>query len=141
MYCRKCGKKISDHAQFCDHCGAEVVIVPQQSYADKYKENKKKAKEPSVKKLKEPKVNSIEYSNHVTAKSGSNKKLTKIIKKVIKTLVPLFFFFLILNSFLYQVFLIFFLLWVSFLIYLFLLYGHTPSNDKNYVLPCSLILF
>ncbi len=44
MYCRKCGKKISDHAQFCDHCGAEVVIVPQQSYADKYKENKKKAK-------------------------------------------------------------------------------------------------
>lgn len=44
MYCRKCGKKINDHAQFCDHCGAEVVIVPQQSYADKYKENKKKAK-------------------------------------------------------------------------------------------------
>ncbi len=57
------------------------VVAPQSSKVVKDK-NKKKAKEPSVKKLKEPKVNSIEYSNHVTAKSGSNKKLTKIIKKV-----------------------------------------------------------
>lgn len=45
------------------------------------KKNKKKTKEPKVKTLKEPKVNSIEYTNHVKAKSGSNKKLVKIIKK------------------------------------------------------------
>lgn len=44
MYCRKCGKKIRDHAQFCDYCGTEVVIIPQKSYADKYKESKKTAK-------------------------------------------------------------------------------------------------
>ena len=36
------------------------------------KKSKKKAKEPKVKTLKEPKVNSIEYTNHVKAKSGSN---------------------------------------------------------------------
>lgn len=45
------------------------------------KKNKKKSKEPKVKTLKEPKVNSIEYTNHVKAKSGSNKTLVKIIKK------------------------------------------------------------
>lgn len=55
------------------------VIAPQSS---KVVKNKKKAKEPSMKKLKEPKVNSIEYSNHVTAKKGSNKQLAKTIKKV-----------------------------------------------------------
>ena len=36
----------------------------------------------SKKKVKEPKVNSIGYSNHVKAKSGSNKQLVKMIKKV-----------------------------------------------------------
>lgn len=45
----------------------------------KIKKNKKKTKEPKV---KEPKVNSIEYSNHVKAKSGSNKQLVKMIKTV-----------------------------------------------------------
>ena len=48
----------------------------------KVKKSKKKVKEPKIKKVKEPKVNSIEYSNHVKAKSGSNKKLVKMIKKV-----------------------------------------------------------
>ncbi len=51
----------------------------------KVAKNKKKTKEPKVKKLekpKEPKVNSIEYSNHVKAQKGSNQKLVKQIKKV-----------------------------------------------------------
>lgn len=55
-----------------------TVVGPKTS---KVAKKKKKAKEPKVKTLKEPKVNSIEYSNHVKAKSGSNKKLVKIIKK------------------------------------------------------------
>lgn len=53
------------------------VVGPTTSKVNKTK----KAKEPKVKTLKEPKVNSIEYTNHVKAKSGSNKKLVKIIKK------------------------------------------------------------
>lgn len=44
MYCRKCGAKIDDHAQFCEHCGTEVVIVPQKSYAQKYQEQKHQKK-------------------------------------------------------------------------------------------------
>ncbi|AFR22638.1 serine hydrolase [Lactobacillus helveticus] len=48
----------------------------------KVKKSKKKVKEHKIKKVKEPKVNSIEYSNHVKAKSGSNKQLVKMIKKV-----------------------------------------------------------
>lgn len=48
----------------------------------KVKKSKKKVKEPKIKKVKEPKVNSIGYSNHVKAKSGSNKQLVKMIKKV-----------------------------------------------------------
>lgn len=42
--------------------------------------NSKVAK--NKKKTKEPKVNSIEYSNHVKAQKGSNQKLVKQIKKV-----------------------------------------------------------
>lgn len=42
--------------------------------------NSKVAK--NKKKPKEPKVNSIEYSNHVKAQKGSNQKLVKQIKKV-----------------------------------------------------------
>lgn len=58
------------------------VIEPNSSKVTK---GKKKAKEPKVQKLEkhqEPKVNSIEYSNHVKAKKGSNQKLVKQIKKV-----------------------------------------------------------
>lgn len=47
MYCRKCGAKISQQAQFCDYCGTEVIYMPQKSYAEKYKEEKKKAKQKS----------------------------------------------------------------------------------------------
>ena len=35
MYCRKCGSKISQQAQFCDYCGTEVIYMPQKSYAEK----------------------------------------------------------------------------------------------------------
>lgn len=58
------------------------IVEPNNS---KVAKNKKKTKEPKVKKLekpKEPKVNSIEYSNHVKAQKGSNQKLVKQIKKV-----------------------------------------------------------
>ena len=58
------------------------IVDPNNS---KVAKNKKKTKEPKVKKLekpKEPKVNSIEYSNHVKAQKGSNQKLVKQIKKV-----------------------------------------------------------
>lgn len=58
------------------------IVEPNNSKVTK---NKKKTKEPKVKKLekpKEPKVNSIEYSNHVKAQKGSNQKLVKQIKKV-----------------------------------------------------------
>lgn len=58
------------------------IVEPNNS---KVAKNKKKTKEPKVKKLekpKEPKVNSIEYSNHVKAQKGSNQKLFKQIKKV-----------------------------------------------------------
>ena len=58
------------------------IVEPNNS---KVAKNKKKTKEPKVKKLekpKEPKGNSIEYSNHVKAQQGSNQKLVKQIKKV-----------------------------------------------------------
>lgn len=58
------------------------IVEPNNS---KVAKNKKKTKEPKVKKLekpREPKVNSIEYSNHVKAQKGSNQKLVKQIKKV-----------------------------------------------------------
>lgn len=58
------------------------IVEPNNS---KVAKNKKKTKEPKVKKLekpKEPKANSIEYSNHVKAQKGSNQKLVKQIKKV-----------------------------------------------------------
>ncbi|WP_195922581.1 serine hydrolase [Lactobacillus crispatus] len=58
------------------------IVEPNNS---KVAKNKRKTKEPKVKKLekpKEPKVNSIEYSNHVKAQKGSNQKLVKQIKKV-----------------------------------------------------------
>lgn len=42
MYCRKCGTKIKETAQFCENCGAEVILVKQRSYTEKYKEDKKK---------------------------------------------------------------------------------------------------
>lgn len=48
----------------------------------KVKKNKKKTKEPKITKPHEPKVNSIEYTNHVKAKSGSNKQLVKLVKKI-----------------------------------------------------------
>ncbi len=44
MYCRKCGTKIKETAQFCENCGAEVILVKQRSYTEKYKEDKKKEK-------------------------------------------------------------------------------------------------
>lgn len=56
------------------------IVEPKVSKSIK---SKKKTKEPSTpKKTKEPKVSSIEYSNHVTAKKGSNKKLVKTIKSI-----------------------------------------------------------
>lgn len=58
------------------------IVEPNNS---KVAKNKKKTKEPKVKKLEKPKeskVNSIEYSNHVKAQKGSNQKLVKQIKKV-----------------------------------------------------------
>lgn len=45
MYCRKCGEKIKDTAQFCDKCGAEVILVKQKSYTQRYNELKKENKE------------------------------------------------------------------------------------------------
>lgn len=57
------------------------IVGPTISKVDQKNKKKGKAKEPKVNKPKEPKVNSIEYSNHVKSKSGSNKKLVKIIKK------------------------------------------------------------
>lgn len=30
MFCRKCGKQISDASSFCEHCGATVTTMPQQ---------------------------------------------------------------------------------------------------------------
>lgn len=44
MYCRKCGAKIKDTAQFCDECGAEVILIQQKSYSEKYKESKELSK-------------------------------------------------------------------------------------------------
>lgn len=55
-----------------------TIVGPKTS---KVAKNKKKTKEPIAKTPKEPKVNSIEYSNHIKTKSGSNKNLVKIIKK------------------------------------------------------------
>lgn len=49
MYCRKCGAKLKDSAKFCDNCGAEVIIVKQKTYEEKYKENKEKSKNLSKK--------------------------------------------------------------------------------------------
>lgn len=63
MYCRKCGKKISDHAQFCNYCGTEVVIVPQKSYADKYKENKKKSKSQTKQTMEHQKKQQEKYKD------------------------------------------------------------------------------
>lgn len=57
---------------------AQLKIVEPKS--SKSVKNKKKTKEPKT--PKEPKVSSIEYSNHVTAKKGSNKALVKKIKSV-----------------------------------------------------------
>lgn len=49
MYCRKCGARINEKAQFCDHCGEKVVVVKQrndsQKYADRKMEEKKSKKE------------------------------------------------------------------------------------------------
>lgn len=57
---------------------AQLKIVEPKSS----KVTKKKTKEPKTPKTnKEPKVSSIEYSNHVTAKKGSNQKLVKKIKQ------------------------------------------------------------
>lgn len=44
IYCRKCGVELKDSAKFCDNCGAEVVIVKQRSYQEKYDEDKEKRK-------------------------------------------------------------------------------------------------
>lgn len=55
MYCRKCGEKIGNQVQFCEHCGTEVIFVPQKSYAEKYNEEKKKAKTVSYDKSQEQK--------------------------------------------------------------------------------------
>jgi ABC-type transport system involved in cytochrome bd biosynthesis, fused ATPase and permease components len=38
LYCRKCGKKISDQAKFCADCGTAVVKVKQRSDAEKFDE-------------------------------------------------------------------------------------------------------
>lgn len=57
------------------------VVGPKTSKIEQKNKKKTKAKTPQAKKLKEPKVNSIGYSNHVKAKSSSDRKLVKIIKK------------------------------------------------------------
>lgn len=45
MYCRKCGAKIKDSAQFCDSCGSEVVLLQQRSYSEQYAEKKQADKQ------------------------------------------------------------------------------------------------
>ncbi|UTY39648.1 zinc ribbon domain-containing protein [Allocoprobacillus halotolerans] len=73
MYCRKCGAKIDDHAQFCEHCGTEVVIVPQKSYAQKYQEQKRQ---------KNHKINK-------TKRNKNNKPNIKMLKILILELLYL----------------------------------------------------
>lgn len=45
MYCRKCGKKLDRNANRCPYCGADVLQVRQQSYSQRYEEEKQKDRE------------------------------------------------------------------------------------------------
>lgn len=44
MYCRKCGAKIKNSAQFCDNCGTEVILLQQRSYSEQYEQKKQENK-------------------------------------------------------------------------------------------------
>ena len=41
MFCRKCGKKISDDTEYCEKCGAKVVNVTESSTEKTSKDMKK----------------------------------------------------------------------------------------------------
>ena len=69
IYCRKCGAELKDTAQFCDHCGTEVVRVKQRSYQEKYDENKakRKQKEHSKKELERMEKHKAEKNPYIGA--------------------------------------------------------------------------
>ena len=48
IYCRKCGAKINDTAQFCDSCGEQVKVVKQRTDTQKYEEREKEKREQSL---------------------------------------------------------------------------------------------
>lgn len=60
MYCRKCGAKISDTAQFCDGCGEEVKKVKQRTDTQKYENRRKEDAQQAKSKKKDKQDKTLE---------------------------------------------------------------------------------
>lgn len=64
MYCRKCGEKIADNVSVCPKCGAEIVLVKQRSYQEKYDAQKKAEKQQKSKPTKKENIVENRYLSY-----------------------------------------------------------------------------